>query len=573
VNLGLFRRYPIDYSKEYNGYLAGKFKVKLPYDYPVNIGDWVELSPTNAHQMNFVRDDCEYVNGPYISVFGPTFANTGREFRVSAANFNVAITRQTCSHENARTFRSNQQRFSRTNIVNEFVKVFRRLFAATWHHDIQLGQITNALSTHPKRQLRITALNELFQSGGMQGNFMISRGHRPVRVVGQIKTNETIDDTKRPRLVVDMSTPASLVLGLLVNKLKEVFSELVIQNCRFTFVASPTTSSLVAAFTQIWYPTYEMEYVYFSDDAIIALRRKDGSYERANVDIVSCDSSHGPGVFELLKRITSVDPQVTAVIALAISQLRSDLYVSHIGKQRGKKSKIKQKVVYRPLIPVLYSGSILTTLINNLANILIGLSISKEKDIVRGAREAGYSVKCVPVNKIEDLQFLKFSPFHTHIGCIGIFLNLGVLFRLIGKTRGDLLGHGSPITRAFRFNCEIASSLKYCGDSSFFKAFCDKFPPAHHGMQVELPGALAMVSLNRSFDVPDHVIFNRYGVHGLDEVNHMLRSSSPGSLISHKFVNACMAIDYGFSRPVVLDYRLQPLSTIRFPAIHYHESL
>jgi hypothetical protein len=96
--------------------------------------------------------------------------------------------------------------------------------------------------------------------------------------------------------------------------------------------------------------------------------------------------------------------------------------------------------------PRLYSGSTITTLINNLANILICKAIAESvalngpADIVAAAARVGYVVTCEKCETPEDIQFLKHSPVVDTAGNLRAMLNLGVLLRASGVCRGELPG-------------------------------------------------------------------------------------------------------------------------------------
>ena len=555
---GFFRRYPIDFSGHYEAFFAGKFTYK-------------EKDVSSENMPLFRRNDKHYLQEAYVSIFGPTFANIGREFRKSADNFNVALTRQICSHQNARTFRCNQLKFARTNLVNKFVVAYRLIVGKLFQLDIAEGMIRNAEKPHNKRKRRISSLGELHSEGKFHSNCILRKERRKVK--GQIKTNETIPNSTRPRMTIDMSTPGSLVLGEIVDAIKTAFGEVIVGRCRLSFAMEPSNSEIARLLTRLIYPEYDVEYVYFSDDACVAFKDREGKWQRANVDIKSCDGSHSRAVFDMLVRIVGNNPSISKQVKLALSQLMCTLYIGYTGRHPKNSKKHRQTAFLEPVFPVLYSGSVLTTIINNIANCLIGLGIYKHRDVKLGAKDAGYEVKVVPVVKIEDYQFLKMSPFLTDLGQIGVFLNLGVILRLFGKIRGDLPGSGDVTRRAYRFNCQIMSGLRYSGDSSLYQLLCDKFPPQDLGLRIKLPGSLEIVKFNVTFKVPDRVLEARYGLGSYDEFLQLLRSAGPGSLISHKFVDTCMKIDYGYESPIVLDYRIQPQELVPTPTITYNEAI
>jgi hypothetical protein len=119
----------------------------------------------------------------------------------------------------------------------------------------------------------------------------------------------------------------------------------------------------------------------------------------------------------------------------------------------------------------LYSGSCLTTLINCLANILIGMAIADCEfpevcdpfivtDILRASiLETGYIVTMDYCEYDEDLQFLKHSPILTTSGHYQPMLNLGVLLRASGSCKGDVPGRGDLSTRFRDFQASLLQGM------------------------------------------------------------------------------------------------------------------
>jgi hypothetical protein len=112
----------------------------------------------------------------------------------------------------------------------------------------------------------------------------------------------------------------------------------------------------------------------------------------------------------------------------------------------------------------LYSGSTLTTAINNLANLLICLSFSEravftDTTISEAAADVGYIVTSDICTEIEDLQFLKHSPVLDTEGTYRPILNLGVYLEASGNCNGDLPGRGSIRVRAEAFQAGLIRSM------------------------------------------------------------------------------------------------------------------
>lgn len=120
-----------------------------------------------------------------------------------------------------------------------------------------------------------------------------------------------------------------------------------------------------------------------------------------------------------------------------------------------------ERVKLRSTCPVLYSGSTLTTFINNLASALICESIALSdinciSDIEQAALRVGYKVSIDACNRPCDLQFLKHSPAGVTMFPL---LNVGVLLRASGFCRGDLPGRGDLEKRASRQQAMLLNGM------------------------------------------------------------------------------------------------------------------
>jgi hypothetical protein len=216
------------------------------------------------------------------------------------------------------------------------------------------------------------------------------------------------------------------------------------------FCKSPDPFEMQRIFHNLIQPTGRFYFVYFSDDSCLSIRHSDGTVHMYNLDISSCDASHGPSVFQTLIEITP--DALKDEMAILVEQCKAPLrIVSNADKNNV--------VLLKPKRPMLYSGSVITTAINNLANFMIGMAIAEcvyesPLDIERAAMSTGYIVTgCLPLEFPEDLQFLKHSPVQDLEGVFQPLLNFGVLVRASGTCNGDLPGtkNMSLGERAIRF--------------------------------------------------------------------------------------------------------------------------
>jgi hypothetical protein len=196
-------------------------------------------------------------------------------------------------------------------------------------------------------------------------------------------------------------------------------------------------------------PPEDVYFVYFSDDSCISFRDA-GRVRTFNVDISKCDASHRH-IFSLLYHY--LPPELHDDVRQLIQQLELPMKV-----QLGKRS-----VVLKCETPVLYSGSTLTTILNNLAEICFMIELVKthgppEERIETAFRNAGYQATAEECNLIEDIQFLKHSPVLVD-GVYVPVLNPGVFLRASGTCRGDLPGRGNLRRRAELFQAGLAHSF------------------------------------------------------------------------------------------------------------------
>jgi hypothetical protein len=221
------------------------------------------------------------------------------------------------------------------------------------------------------------------------------------------------------------------------------------------FCKSPDPFELKYVFKQLLNPTGRFFFVYYSDDSCLVIKMGDKLY-RFNLDISSCDSSHSPALFELLKDLFPQNQQ--SEIQRLIDQCMSPLVI------RATQDR-KMKVVLKPTRPMLYSGSTITTAINNLANILIAycianLDVITPETLESACARAGYIVTgLTPLEHFEDLQFLKHSPVRDAVGDIHPMLNLGVLLRSSGTCFGDFPGRGPIQPRVEQFQKALLQGM------------------------------------------------------------------------------------------------------------------
>lgn len=296
---------------------------------------------------------------------------------------------------------------------------------------------------HIKRGERIAAQRDIFEQNLIDEKLWYIDGKG---TVFQFKTGETGKPKKAGRMTVSLGCPASLQGFRITSLLKYGMADTPILHLggEISFCPKPGAVDLKMVFEKLLSPPDRYFFVYYSDDSCLAIRQDDGTILRCNVDISSCDASHTQALFDLMLSVTPAEHQDT--MEKLIAQCKTEFQVRDVNKEA------KNYVKLRPLFARLYSGSTLTTLINNLANILIAYSIAESnvrtfEDVVKAAARVGYIVTCQECSDIHQIQFLKHSPVYDTTGELRALLNPGVFFRLSGVCKGDLPGRKSETLR------------------------------------------------------------------------------------------------------------------------------
>lgn len=312
---------------------------------------------------------------------------------------------------------------------------------------------------HPKRVLREQCFGEMVEDN------TITDSESPLAksVWWKIKKNEWAKPKKKPRAICDLGVACSMRGFRITNFLKEAQNDnpLSFLGGHFVFCKSPDPFALARHFEALRNPPGRFYFLYFSDDSCLAIRNPlTGEVDFYNLDISSCDASHGPDIFQFLEDIMPIGwPKHD--VQILVDQLRLPLRV----RSRDDPT-IKMYINHKH--PILMSGSTLTTAVNNIANLLIGVSLvsnysgrlyqGENPEMVAAAAEAGYILTgCTPLTCFQDVQFLKHSPVRDVYGAWHPMLNLGVLIRASMTCNGDLPGRGPLKQRAEAFQRGLLS--------------------------------------------------------------------------------------------------------------------
>lgn len=394
-------------------------------------------------------------DGFYRTVFGPSVGHDGVTYcncnkcvalalrRLTAARGSLeeeyalqdAQARALCAPE-LRAFLQRVKEQYAPHIINNFTSP---CLEAHDHHD----------DPHPKKALRIQAWGELLE--GVRNTINERLWLRTVTY--KLKREEIAKPGKFGRMIGDLGVAASLQGFRLTEALKQAQdSERIHLNGGYArFVKAPTPEVLKEVFDDLMAPPGRFVFIFFSDDACYSVRRN-GRVHMYNLDISSCDASHGLHIFQaLIDLMPEGAPKET--MQILVDQCSLPIEIRDVDNP-------KNRVVLRPKTPRLYSGSTITTAINNLANLLICYHISATDDNpVVSAAKCGYIITMQECERPEDLQFLKHSPILTAGGEYQPLINLGVVLRLSGVCKGDLPGKGDISERARAFQQALLNGV------------------------------------------------------------------------------------------------------------------
>lgn len=379
-------------------------------------------------------------DGSYHTLFGPCCAHNGIVYGKTNHNISLGFTRLTKSRlpfmrGYEQFMRGEQEHYIQSN--HAFTSHLTQLYSTSLHdyHGMKEETELHYDDTHSKKALRIQAWKDLNDFNGLEDHLWYLPGKGTQY---KMKIFEIAKPGKPPRMIGDLGVHASLQGFRITKFMKNIMADAPIAYAGgdIEFCPKPAPSALRRVFRNLIDPPGRFYFVYFSDDSCLALRTNSGKVLRFNVDISSCDASHTQSLFDLLVSITPL--QHRSDMQVLVDQCKTQITVHDVVNKRNY-------VKFTPKSARLYSGSTITTLINNLANILIAHSIASShienaEDVIHAAARVGYIVTCEDCADWHQVQFLKHSPVLDDNDVIQPLLNIGVLLRLIGTCKGDLPG-------------------------------------------------------------------------------------------------------------------------------------
>ena len=402
-------------------------------------------------------------DGSYRTVCGPSVPHNAVVYAKCAYNSAVGFLRMNV----IRSYRGTQSveydaflKRRQVGFIKEHVSLLEkiaRIYAEEFSDwtDLTRAALEHYDDAHPKRLLRMHAMAELKEAGCIAGRLWFP--HRE-RVAIKLKPGEYAKFGKIIRNIADLGVSASLQGAWVTKSLKRAMAMHMLKHRDVTieFCDSPSQAKLRRVFENLIDPPGRGYFVYFSDDSSLALR-VGGVVRRWNMDISKCDASQGPGMFEALRRITPACARPD--VDVLVDQCRLPLCIDNPEAKRNGKVGGRERILLKCDDPMLFSGSTLTTVINNVANLLLAISIAETGaldavTITQAVENVGFIVTLEPAHDDDwrGLQFLKHSPVLDTDGAVQPMLNLGVLLRSSGRCHGDLpAGPGTLADRARRF--------------------------------------------------------------------------------------------------------------------------
>lgn len=312
------------------------------------------------------------------------------------------------------------------------------------------------------------------------------------------------------------------------------------------YVPNPNVQRVSAAFEKIINPDFA-SFIFFSDDACAGFRCSDGVL-KVNLDISGCDGSHTERIFDVCSNL---------VQGTAHEETMKWLILQCMLPLNFKEENVQMK--FSPKSPVLYSGSTMTTFVNNIGISVIADELEKAYSptltmdemlamIPIACASVGYLVTCQRCDHVEDLQFLKMSPVFTLDGTLSCCLNLGVILRTLGQCSGDIPGRkGTLVARATAFNASVVAGLKHAGNHSLTHALRRKYP-ASNSTPIYSSYLTAQLS-GRCEGLDELSLLKRYRISSgeWDELLSIIDASEIGDILWCPAFDKVMCLDYGLT--------------------------
>jgi len=416
-----------------------------------------------------------------------------------------------------------------------------------------------ANAVHLKRKLRLAAAWNVVSRG-----VDLQRAVKHVTLSVKREFAKPLGDVaKAARVFGAFGDTATLAGAYLVDVWKTLENQSVSihrEGCKYTFVAVvKPTPAYMAHVCRLIVEAFEgteehVVFLYHSDDMTI-VGRQCGQPVLIDSDISACDAHNGPAIFALTAHELAAFGNLTETIAL-VEQCCSKCRAVNPENPR-------EYLVFEPNGPFEYSGTSLTTILNNRASTLIAASVVSclqpgvklRKEVVEiAATRVGHRVKAEERSDLTGLQFLKHSPLMTDLGVRVWSKNLGAIFKKFGVYEGDFQAAQVGVAaQAFRLMTQAEKTRMFVGGvvrglknepaHCVLQALRERFPQTH--TKTFLDDAVNFGARTRG-TVLSSELCKRYGVdeHVLDSFCELLLTGQLGDEHVHPLLTSVFALDY-----------------------------
>jgi len=509
------------------------------------------------------------VDKEYRTVFGPVFSSSVQMYKQDGVGLAGAVTRLTCAREADRSdyheylrwkqFQNVGKSHNYTRWEEHFIRTYRSKYPILLEDE---GREEWSFAKHIKRALRIATFSiwsiYLF---ARSRTWVFNKGDltfRDGRVNYKMKGWELLAPGKYLRAIGDLGPAGAMLGGFMFDSVKDALTEpFYIGRMKCYFVKKPEHDALVKAFRDIL-ETEDMTLVCFSDDAMIGIRCSDGIYW-ANLDISACDGSIFDPIFNMLRRGMLGGGLPREAVEKVFAQCSAECKVRNVW---DKKKGCPEFFVLKPRYMTLYSGHGGTTSVDTCANVCNFISIAESlvaiedrlvEDmpdvVVKACEEVGFIVRVDKCEVVEDLQFLKNSPTYVN-GKLCVFVNLGVMMRGFGMSKGDLpvvAGQGKYTLedRAAAFTSDVVKSFVHYGNHIITEAMRTKIVKNTTNW---VPNEYDVKLTGKSDDIPFTSLCKRYRLEPkhLFELETLIIASGFENAINCPAVQNIFTKDYGY---------------------------
>jgi len=408
------------------------------------------------------------------------------------------------------------------------------------------------LATHPKKKLRMKTDAEFLKFEG--------KPRTMTHVSYKLKNYELLADGKK-RAIADLGSENTQDSAHDIPSIKSAMSyPFVHNNLTSEYVKTATHDNLSRVLGSLLNTERgKIYFVYSSDDSCVGAGCKDGPVY-FNGDVRACDGSHRTAFFNLIEQFLTITDGLDNAHATSVRRAMEYLKLPLVMRNPEE---YREKVTYVFSTMRLYSGSSLTTTINNFANLFISFALERRAPdpskmtkeqfkhaYLMAGEDVGYLLKVDSCDFPEDLMFLKHFPSVVD-GVVVPVVALGTWVRGFGTFVGDLPGKTSDgiINRAKAFVNDVVVSRDNWGNH----ALRDSFQHLRCNHTVVMTGnayreALTSRSIgSTNIRVPDESLLRRYRISSceLENLCSRISSSDVGTVICDKTAHVMYIKDYG----------------------------